>query len=72
MTPKNPAAVALGRRGGKATASSRSPEQRTESARRAANARWAKLKNLVADITERSKALEKKALAKATKKKAGK
>lgn len=59
MTPKNPAAVALGRKGGKATARNRNPEQRSEAARKAVEARWAKLKKLVADITERSKELEK-------------
>jgi len=41
---KNPAAVALGRKGGKkggaARAASMTPEQRAESARKAANARW--------------------------------
>ena len=43
---KNPAAVALGRKGGKkggpARAVKLTPEQRTESARRAVQARWAK------------------------------
>jgi hypothetical protein len=43
---KDPAAVALGRRGGlkggKARAESMSPEQRAEIARRAAAKRWAK------------------------------
>lgn len=43
---KNPAAVALGRKGGlkggKARAAKMTPEQRTESAKRAAAARWAK------------------------------
>jgi hypothetical protein len=42
---KDPAAVALGRKGGlkggKARAESMTPEQRTEAARRAARARWA-------------------------------
>jgi hypothetical protein len=41
---KDPAAVALGRKGGKASAKARmkklTPEQRTEFARNAANARW--------------------------------
>jgi hypothetical protein len=41
---KNPAAVALGRRGGKATARKMTAEQRQESARKAAQARWAKKK----------------------------
>lgn len=43
---KNPAAVALGRRGGKkggpARAAKLTPEQRSESARNAVRARWAK------------------------------
>lgn len=43
---KNPAAVALGRlgglKGGKARASKLTPEQRKESARKAAKARWSK------------------------------
>jgi len=39
---KNPAAVALGRKGGKATAKKLSLEQRKEIARKAAHARWAK------------------------------
>jgi hypothetical protein len=42
MAKKNPAAVALGRRGGKATAKNLTAEQRSESARNAAAARWAK------------------------------
>ncbi len=43
---KNPAAVELGKRGGlkggKARAAKMTPEQRSESARKAAEARWAK------------------------------
>jgi hypothetical protein len=43
---KNPAAVALGRKGGlkggKARAESMTPEQRSEAAKRAAQARWQK------------------------------
>lgn len=46
MTEKNKAAQELGRRGGlkggKARAAKMTKEQRTESARKAANARWAK------------------------------
>lgn len=45
---KNPAAVALGRKGGKkggpARAAQMTPEQRSESARKAVLARWAKAK----------------------------
>lgn len=44
-TGKDPAAVALGRKGGlkggKARAAKMTPEQRSESARRAARTRWA-------------------------------
>jgi hypothetical protein len=39
---KNPAAVALGKLGGKARAEKLTPEQRSEIARKAAKARWAK------------------------------
>jgi hypothetical protein len=39
---KDPAAVALGRKGGKATARNRTAEQRREAARRAIAARWKK------------------------------
>jgi hypothetical protein len=46
LKKKNPAAVALGRKGGKkggpARAVKLTPEQRSESARRAVQARWAK------------------------------
>ena len=45
---KNPAAVALGRKGGKkggkARAAKMTPEERSESARKAVQARWAKAK----------------------------
>ena len=45
---KNPAAVALGRKGGKkggpARAASMTPEERKQSARKAVLARWAKVK----------------------------
>jgi hypothetical protein len=44
MTPKNPAAVALGRKGGKATAENRTAKERQEAARKAIQARWAKEK----------------------------
>ena len=42
---KNPAAVALGRRGGKATAEKLTAEERKASARKAVQARWAKKKS---------------------------
>ena len=44
MAKKNPAAVLLGRKGGKATAKKLTTEQRKESARKAAQARWKKNK----------------------------
>jgi hypothetical protein len=54
---KNPAAVALGRKGGKAYAKNTTDEQRKESARHAAEARWAKTRKLLDEVTEGSKAL---------------
>jgi hypothetical protein len=44
MSRKDPMAVALGSRGGKATAKKMTPEERREKMRRAAQARWAKEK----------------------------
>ncbi|MGE5567742.1 MAG: hypothetical protein ACM3S5_01780 [Rhodospirillales bacterium] len=41
---KNPAAVALGRRGAKVRMKKLTPEQRSEIARRAVQARWEKVK----------------------------
>lgn len=41
---KDPAAVALGRKGGKATAKKRTSKERSEAARKAVLARWAKQK----------------------------
>jgi hypothetical protein len=41
---KNSAAVALGKKGGEATAKNLTPAQRTKAARNAANARWSKPK----------------------------
>ena len=57
MTPKNPAAVELGRRGGKARARKLTPEERTESARKAVEARWAKQRELAKEIREGTKNL---------------
>lgn len=42
MKRKNPAAVALGRKGGLARMKTMTPEQRREIARRAIASRWAK------------------------------
>jgi hypothetical protein len=67
MTTKNAAAVALGRKGGKARAEKLTPEQRSESARKAVEARWAKLRALTKDIDERSKKLLKAVQASARK-----
>jgi hypothetical protein len=41
---KDPAAVALGRKGGKARAKSMTPEELSKAMRKAVNARWAKRK----------------------------
>jgi len=49
--------------GGKARAQKLTPEQRTESARRAVQARWAKTKRLVEEINEGSRALLKRSKA---------
>jgi|GEM_PF-2056628 hypothetical protein len=59
MSRKNPAAVSLGRKGGKATAKNRTPEERAEAARKAVESRWAKQKKLVAEITAGTKKLLK-------------
>lgn len=58
---KNPAAVELGRRGGKARVKNQTPEERKESARRAAEARWSKVKEVAEELDQRTKALEAKA-----------
>jgi hypothetical protein len=52
MGPKNPAAVELGRRGGKARARKLTPEERREAARKAVEARWAKQRELAKEISE--------------------
>jgi hypothetical protein len=55
---KNPAAVALGRKGGKkggpARAAKLTPEQRSESARKAVQARWAKTNTPVLDTSKKA------------------
>jgi hypothetical protein len=43
---KNPAAVSLGRRGGKARLKKMTPQERQDVARNAAQARWAKQRDL--------------------------
>jgi hypothetical protein len=57
MPIKNPAAVALGRRGGQATARNRTPEERRAAALKAIEARWVKQRKLVDEITAGTKAL---------------
>jgi hypothetical protein len=55
---KNPAAVALGRRGGKkggpARAAKLTPEQRSASARKAVQARWSKAAPAVLDSSKKA------------------
>jgi len=68
MTPKNQAAVALGRKGGRARARNMTPEQRADAARKAVQARWAKTREVVDQITEGTKALEARAVRRAQKK----
>ena len=59
MSPKDPAAVELGRKGGKATARRRTAEERAEAARKAVEARWAEQRKLVDEITDGTKRLLK-------------
>lgn len=59
MARKNPAAVELGRRGGKATAQKLSPEQRREKMRRVVQARWAKQRELAKESAEGTRKLLK-------------
>jgi hypothetical protein len=69
---KNPAAVQLGRRGGKARVANMSKDELKAANRKAAEARWAKTRALVDDITERSKRLEEVAVKRAAKPRAEK
>lgn len=59
MVRKNPAAVELGRRGGKATAQKLTPEERREKMRRVVQARWAKQRELAKEIAEGTRKLLK-------------
>ena len=52
---KNRAAVQLGRMGGKMSAKNHTPEQRSETARNAAKARWAKPKPAVESAPAKTK-----------------
>lgn len=47
---KNPAAVALGRKGGKARARILTPAERSESCRQASLARWAQVRKRIATL----------------------
>jgi hypothetical protein len=53
----------VARAGGHGRAQKLTPEERSDSARKAVEARWAKQKKLVKEITEGSKALLRKAKA---------
>ena len=57
MTPKNSAAVELGHRGGKARAHKLTQEERREVARKAEQARWARLRELKKEISEGNRTL---------------
>lgn len=67
MTTLKEHLASLGRKGGKARAKNLTPQERSESAKKAINARWAKLRAEVKEIKEGTKRLEKKALAAAKK-----
>jgi len=58
-------ATQFARKGGQARAKKLTAEERSESARKAVEARWAKQKKLVAEITEGTKELLKTARANA-------
>lgn len=55
MPQKNAAAVALGKRGGHARARNMTAEQRSESARKAIRARWAKADKLIKQMRDAEK-----------------
>jgi hypothetical protein len=61
MTTKSQAAAMLGRLGGTARAKSLSQQDRAESARKAAEARWAKLRQLKKETAELAKIAQSKA-----------
>jgi len=63
MTPKNPAAVALGRKGGKATAQKRTAEERSAAAKKAVEARWTRLRELSKEIGSGTRKLLKESRA---------
>jgi hypothetical protein len=57
MSPKNAAAVALGRKGGQARAKKLTSEERSDSARKAVEARWAKQRAELKELNEGAKEL---------------
>lgn len=62
MSPKNAAAVSLGRKGGHARAASMTKEERSDAARKAVQARWEKkLTNLEKKIEANPRKSKKKA-----------
>jgi len=54
MSPKNAAAVSLGRKGGQARAKNLTPEQRSEASRKAVEARWAKTQKSLDELVEKN------------------
>jgi hypothetical protein len=60
MSPKNSAAVELGRRGGKARAKNMSATERAEAARKAVAARWAKIREVKKAAAELAKIAQSK------------
>ena len=59
MVRKNPAAVELGRRGGRSTAQKLTTEERREKMRRGVQARWAKQRELAKENSEGTRKLLK-------------
>lgn len=57
MAPKNPAAVALGRKGGKARIAKFTKEELSAANKRAAEARWAKLREGTQELEKMGKEL---------------
>lgn len=54
MSPKNAAAVALGRKGGYARAANLTKQERSEAARKAVTARWSKTDKALKELSERA------------------
>jgi general stress protein YciG len=60
MSPKNRAAVALGRKGGHARAANMTPEQRSEAARKAVEARWSRIETNLSALEAKQRERAKK------------